>query len=84
MAITDGVVMPINSDKDGSGNWAQYQKLVLHELQRLNKNIEQIGDNQKRIDKELEVVKVKSAFLGSMGGLGIVFFDTLVNYLKRM
>jgi hypothetical protein len=67
-----------------TGDWSQYQRLVLHELQRLNKNIESVADNQKRIDKDLEVVKVKAAFLGSMGGLLIVIFDTLVNYLKRM
>lgn len=66
------------------GDWSTYQRLVLHELKRLNQNIEHIGENQKRIDKELEVVKVKSAFFGSMGGLFIVFFDTLVEYFKKL
>ena len=67
-----------------TGDWSSYQRLVLHELKRLNQNIEDIGDNQKRIDKELEVIKVKAAFLGSMGGLLMVFFDSIVNFIKRM
>lgn len=72
-------------DKDDkNSSWGRYEKLVLHELKRLNTNIEQVADVQKRIDKELEVVKTKAAFLGSMGGLIIVFFDTLVEYLRKM
>jgi len=77
--------MSFNGEENSkTGDWSTYQRLVLHELQRLNKNIESVADTQKRIDKDLEVIKVKAAFLGSMGGILILIFDSLVNYLKRL
>lgn len=49
--------------------WSKYQKLVLSELQRLNKNLEELRNNQNRIHSDVELVKFKSGLYGAVAGV---------------
>lgn len=72
----------LNIENSKTGAWSTYQRLVLHELQRLNQNIEEISKTQNQIGKEVEVLKVKSAFFGTIGGLAIMSIDSIVSWFK--
>lgn len=48
--------------------WNKYQELVLSELKRLNSSIESLFLEQRKMDRDLEVVKFKSSLYGMLGG----------------
>lgn len=54
-------------DEDES-DWKDYQKLVLHELGRLNTNFETINEKQQEFAISLETLKVKHGFLAVIAG----------------
>ena len=68
--------MTANKDTDG---WAKNEKLIMHELQRINDNYEKadakLDDNYEKtndklneISKKLAVLEVKSSLLGAVSG----------------
>lgn len=58
--------------KNGNG-WTLYQKLVLAELERHSKDLENINnelkEHMKKIEVEIAMLKVKSGAWGLFGGL---------------
>lgn len=65
---------PNPNDPKWMGNgWTQYQKLVLAELERHSKQLEQINSQMHKQMSDLQVeiatLKVKSGVWGLMGGL---------------
>lgn len=49
------------------GDWQQYQKYVLNELQRHNALLERINEKLSKVDAEIATLKVKSGLWGMMG-----------------
>tara|TARA_B100001939_G_C16493916_1_gene426691 strand:+ start:222 stop:434 length:213 start_codon:yes stop_codon:yes gene_type:complete len=50
-----------------SGDWQEYQKYVLNELQRHNTLLERINDKLSKVDAEIATLKVKSGLWGMLG-----------------
>lgn len=73
-------------DQDGTevSDWRDYQRLVLHELSRLNKNIEIL--HQKQVDQGLviEGIKVRSGFLGMItGAISAIGYNITKTFIDR-
>ena len=64
--------------------WRDYQNLVLHELERLNKNIEDLVQRQINQGLELNTIKTKAAVLGCFAGFCGSLCVVVVEYLLRM
>lgn len=54
---------------DIMNEWRDYQQLVLSELKKLNENIEKITEKVQKNHTQIEVMKVKSGFFGSISGM---------------
>jgi len=52
---------------DHSGDWQEYQKYVLNELQRHNTLLERMNDKLSKVDAEIATLKVKSGLWGMLG-----------------
>jgi len=50
----------------GGNGWAEYKLLILSTLEQINTRLRDIEGNLKRIDTQLEVVKVKVYFGASI------------------
>lgn len=64
-------------------DWHAYQKLVLNEIQRLNKNIESIVVEQRRIHEDIAVLKYKASLFGMIGGLGISSITFILDRISK-
>ena len=65
------------------GDWEQYQKYVLNELQRHNKLLEKVSDKLSKVDSEIATLKVKSGLWGMLGAtvpLAIAMSFKLLNF----
>lgn len=62
-------------------DWGKYQKLVLHELERLNKLYEAANERLARIETEIAMLKVKSGAWGAVMGLVAAVGAILVKML---
>lgn len=65
------------------GDWEQYQKYVLNELQRHNMLLEKISDKLSKVDSEIATLKVKSGLWGMLGAtvpLAIAMSFKLLNF----
>lgn len=49
-------------------SWNEYQRLVLHELKRLNANFESLAKEQHAQHVALERLKIKSSFIATISG----------------
>lgn len=67
-----------NTNKDGS--WSEWRRLVLNELNRLNKDIEGIKDAQRNIQIELATQTTKIALYA---GLGSTILGTVIAFIIR-
>ena len=63
-------------------DWSTYQRLVLSELDRLNKNMSAVLDMTAANKAEIEKIKFKSSVLGSVFGLLVATIFQLLNYFK--
>lgn len=52
-----------------SGNWVEYKRLVLAELERANSNIVHLQEEVNLCRVEIGMLKVKSGFWGAVGGM---------------
>lgn len=48
--------------------WSEYQKLVLHEIQRLSDNVDKLSDLVSNQKIELESLKLKTGFIATLAG----------------
>lgn len=62
-------------------DWNEYSRMVLHELQRLNKGVEDLEKGQKQIEKDLIKLQTKATIWGSIGGFIIALVTNLVIHL---
>jgi|TARA_R100000789_G_C2935006_1_gene130319 hypothetical protein len=51
-----------------NGSWAEWRRLVLSELNRLNSDIQELQKNQKRIEVQIATQTTKLAMIGTVGG----------------
>ena len=67
-----------------NGSWAEWRRLVLSELNRLDKDISELQKNQKRIEVQIGSQTTKLAMIGTIGGVIIgVICATLARSLAR-
>lgn len=67
---------------DDNNSWNKYQKLVLHELERLTKCYEVTNERLTEIEKDIVMLKVKSGLWGATAGAVTVLLYVLYNFLK--
>ena len=51
-----------------NGSWAEWRRLVLSELNRLDGNITRLQSNQKKIEVQIASQTTKLAMIGTIGG----------------
>ena len=56
------------SDSKENGSWAEWRRLVLSELNRLDGDITQLQNNQKKIEVQIASQTTKLAMIGTIGG----------------
>ncbi|MDP6583739.1 MAG: hypothetical protein QF535_03710 [Anaerolineales bacterium] len=57
----------MNEPKE-NGSWAEWRRLVLSELNRLDGDITQLQNNQKEIEVQIASQTTKLAMIGTIGG----------------
>ena len=66
-----------------SGDWKEYQRLVLNELERHNTLLEKMDEKISKINTEIATLKVKSGLWGMAGAavpIGIAIALKLINF----
>ena len=67
-----------------NGSWAEWRRLVLSELNRLDSDISRLQDNQKKIELQVATQTSKLAMIGTIGGALIGFICSIVaTYLSQ-
>ena len=67
-----------------NGSWAEWRRLVLSELSRLNSDIEELQKNQKKIEVQLATMSAKLVMYGTIGASVIGFATSLLSsYLSK-
>jgi len=67
-----------------NGSWAEWRRLVLSELNRLDGDISEIQKNQKRVDVQLATLQTKLVMYGTIGAGAIGFITSMVStYLTK-
>ena len=56
------------SDPKENGSWAEWRRLVLSELNRLDGDITRLQSNQKKIEVQIASQTTKLAMIGTIGG----------------
>ena len=56
------------SESKENGSWAEWRRLVLSELNRLDGDITQLQNNQKKIEVQIASQTTKLAMIGTIGG----------------
>ena len=67
-----------------NGSWAEWRRLVLSELHRLDGDIGRLRDNQKKIELQVATQNSKIAMIGTIGGavMGVIC-SIIVTYLTK-
>tara|TARA_R100000008_G_C3587251_1_gene173461 strand:- start:292 stop:513 length:222 start_codon:yes stop_codon:yes gene_type:complete len=73
----------MNEPKE-NGSWAEWRRLVLSELHRLDGDIGRLQDNQKKIELQVATQNSKIAMIGTIGGavMGVIC-SIIVTYLTK-
>ena len=67
-----------------NGSWAEWRRLVLSELNRLDGDIDKLQSNQKRIELQMATQTSKLAMVGTIGGAVIGFICPIIaTYLSK-
>ena len=67
-----------------NGSWAEWRRLVLSELSRLDSDIQELQKNQKRIEVQLATMSAKLVMYGTIGASIIGFATSLLSsYLSK-
>ena len=76
--------MSNDPNKLENGSWAEWRRLVLSELSRLNSDIEELQKNQKKIEVKLATMSAKLVMYGTIGASVIGFATSLLSsYLSK-
>lgn len=65
----------------GGNGWQEYQRLVLHELTSLRKDLSDLESGQGDIKVELGMLKVKSGLWGLLGGFVPVAIAVIMRFI---
>ena len=63
-----------------NGSWAEWRRLVLSELNRLDGDISELQKNQKRIEVQLATQQTKLVMYGTIGAGAIGFITSLISH----
>ena len=67
-----------------NGSWAEWRRLVLSELNRLDGDIDKLQNNQKKIELQVATQTSKLAMIGTIGGALIGFICSIIaTYLSN-
>ena len=69
-------------DKNQDG-WDSYQRLVLSEIQRISRKLENISAEQRQLHADIEVLKYKAGVFGSVGGALVMGVTLFFEHFKR-
>ena len=76
--------MSNDPNKLENGSSAEWRRLVLSELSRLNSDIEELQKNQKKIEVQLATMSAKLVMYGTIGASVIGFATSLLSsYLSK-
>ena len=76
--------MSNDPNKLENGSWAEWRRLVLSELSRLNSDIEELQKNQKKKEVQLATMSAKLVMYGTIGASVIGFATSLLSsYLSK-
>lgn len=65
------------------GGWAEYQRLVLSELERLNDNMEERDKVTQKMQVDIAMLQVKAGVWGLIGGVIPVIVLIVVHLITR-
>lgn len=68
---------------ENNGEWTNYQRLVLSELERHDEHLQQIAKHLTDVKLEIAMLKVKSGVWGALAGLIPVIVLVVVEILRR-
>lgn len=71
--------MSNDPNKLENGSWAEWRRLVLSELHRLDSDIAELQKNQKRIEVQLASQNSKLAMYGIIGASVIGFITSIIS-----
>ena len=67
-----------------NGSWAEWRRLVLSELNRLDGDIDKLQSGQKKIELQVATQTSKLAMIGTVGGALIGFICSIIaTYLSK-
>ena len=73
-----------DQNKLENGSWAEWRRLVLSELNRLDGDIDKLQSNQKKIELQVATQTSKLAMIGTIGSALIGFICSIVaTYLSQ-
>ena len=76
--------MSKDPNKLENGSWAEWRRLVLSELHRLDGDIDKLQSNQKKIELQVATQTSKLAMIGTIGGALIGFICSIIaTYLSN-
>ena len=61
----------MNGEEPNSGEWSEWRRLVIHEIKRLNANLEITNERYIVMQGDISRLKLISAMFGAMGGIVI-------------
>jgi hypothetical protein len=69
--------------KPESGEWSEYQRMVLDKLDSLKQVQEKAEDRLRVIETEIALLRLKSSFWGAMAGLGAYGVTMVIQYFQK-
>lgn len=71
----------MNDHGVGLEGWGEYKRLILKELERLNREVEHVGEELAAIRVEIAMLKVKASLWGAAAGAVPAGIAAVVWYL---
>jgi len=59
----------MNGDDAYTGGWDEWRRLIIHEIKRLNTNLENTNDRCITMQSDISRLKLVSAIWGAVGGI---------------
>ena len=61
----------MNGDDEYTGCWDEWRRLIIHEIKRLNENLENTNNRCITMQNDVSKLKLASAVWGAIGGIAI-------------
>lgn len=70
----------MNGDDEYTGGWDEWRRLIIHEIKRLNDNLESTNTRFIIMQTDVSKLKLASAIWGAIGGIAItVLFQKAIS-----